>query len=145
VAASDTVYLDTDVAEDTLYYYWVASVDSAGNESSLSEPCSLRVGSMVSVPDRLPGAPYIAVSPNPFSRVVRLSIRGKQTPRADADVFDVGGRWVRSVDLEEDNSGSWQGRWDVEDAPGGWLPPGIYLVRFTLDEEVYSRKVILLR
>jgi hypothetical protein len=145
VAPSETTYLDTDVVDGTLYYYWVAGVDTAGSESSLSEPCSLLVGSTVSVPEGPFAGPYISVSPNPFSRVVRLSVRGKRTSRVDADVFDVGGRWVRRVDFEEDGSGDWHGRWDAEEESGRWLPPGIYLVRFTMDEETATEKIILLR
>jgi hypothetical protein len=143
--ASDTTYLDSDVLEGTLYYYWVASVDSSGYESSLSEPCSLLVGSTVSVPEGPAGGPSVSVSPNPFSRVVNLSVRGKRASRADVDVFDVTGKWVRSVDLEEDGSGGWWGRWDVEEESGRSLPPGIYLVRFSLDENMSTEKVILLR
>jgi hypothetical protein len=145
VAALDTTYLDTDVVEGTLYYYWVASVDSAGTESSLSEPCSLLVGSTVSVPDIVPASPSVIVSPNPFSNVVRLSVSGRRTSRADADIFDVGGKWIGSVDLEQDGGDSWRGRWDAESESGQRLPPGLYLVRFTLDDGVHTEKVVLLR
>jgi len=144
VAASDTTYLDTDVLEGTVYYYWVASADSGGNESSLSEPCSLLVGSTVSVPDAPPGQLAVSVFPNPFSRVVHLSVRGRPASRADVDVFDIEGRWVRRVDMEEDGTGNWRGRLEVEEESGRWLPPGIYLIRFAIGEATSTEKVILL-
>ena len=145
VNAPDTVYIDTDVLEGTLYYYWVAAVDSGGNEGPMSEPCSLLVGSTVSVPETPLGRVDVTVSPNPFSSVVHLSVRGRPASPPDADVFDVEGRWVRSVELDENGDGSWRGRLDAEEKSGRWLPPGIYLVRFTVGEETATKKVILLK
>jgi hypothetical protein len=145
VNAPDTTYLDADVLEGTLYYYWVAGVDSGGNEGSISEPCSLLVGGTVSIPETPLGHVEVAVFPNPFKNSVYLSVNGRPARRPDVDVFDIEGRWVRSVELEESGGGDWRGRLDVEEKSGRWLPPGIYLVRFTIGEEVSTEKVILLR
>jgi hypothetical protein len=141
VSPAETTYCDTEVVDGTLYYYWVSGVDSMGIESALSEPCSLLVGGSVSVPTQPGSPPEISIAPNPFTETVQFCVRRSSITPDAADVFDVAGRWVCRVGLEDDGRGGRTGRWDGKNASGRKITPGIYVVR--LEGEVV--KVIFLR
>ena len=42
-------------------------------------------------------------------------------------------------------AGGWGGSWEARSSSGEKLPPGIYLVSFSVDKETSTRKLILLR
>ncbi len=78
--------------------------------------------------------------PNPFNGTVsfKVSTGGR---RFSVQFFNINGRIVRTVVSIEYDMLQWDGR----DESGNELPTGIYLVRFKLDNHIYSRKVIYLK
>ena len=62
--------------------------------------------------------------PNPARASARFA--GAVTGPASLDLFDVGGRRVRTFALE---SGAFDFRWDLRDASGRRIAPGLYLAR----------------
>jgi hypothetical protein len=145
VAEDETTYCDTTVVEGMTYYYWVSSVDSVGLESSLSEPCSVIVSGALAIPTEPRVGSVISIEPNPFAGTVQFFVWGRSRMHAEADIFDVKGRWVRGVGLAEDGTGLRRGSWDAKTQAGIPLSPGIYIVRFKVDDETSTHKLILLR
>jgi hypothetical protein len=146
VPGGDTTYTDVDVVEGILYYYWVSSVDSSGNESAFSEVCSLTVDGMTGIPGGgVGGLHECTVSPNPFETSVYLAFPGGQNARPRIAVYDIKGRRVGEVRPERIGEDGWGGRWDGTDTSGKKLPPGIYFVTYSTDSQSSTQKVILLR
>jgi hypothetical protein len=149
VPASDTAYADTAVTIGNTYFYWVSSVDSSGNESVVSQVCSLTVEGAISVPadpvDPSGQDSGLVVRPNPFSGSVCFVVPGKPVADARIDIFDAGGRWVGECYPQQIGDDQWTGRWDGTDSAGRRLPPGIYFVRFSPGIQVPTQKVVLLK
>ncbi|MBZ0268057.1 hypothetical protein K8I85_07870, partial [bacterium] len=60
-------------------------------------------------------------------------------------VHDVRGRVVRRLPAEGVGSGPRETRWDGRDGSGRVVAAGIYFVVLRLEEETWTRKVLLVR
>jgi hypothetical protein len=145
VSAEDTSFIDFDVEEAVTYYYWVSGLDSAYQESELSDACSLFVEGMTGIPSEPGESPPVLVKPNPFTGMVSFVVNGNPDSEVRIDVFDVRGRWQTGVPVTWREAGGWGGSWQARADSGEKLPPGIYMVTFSVDKEKFTRKVILLR
>jgi hypothetical protein len=145
VPGDESAYYDAEVGLDTTYYYWVSGVDSAGNESDLSDPCSILVGDVTGLPGGDPaGTGDLRAEPNPFRGYIRLVCGDPDWPCPEIRIFDVRGRAVREVKPAAGGEG-WIATWDGCDDSGHRLPAGIYLVAFSSDRAKLTRKVVFLR
>lgn len=74
-------------------------------------------------------APLLRCSPNPFSESVLLEIeQGSEPAGTEVMVYDISGRVVSSLVLEQNGSGSIASRWFGTDVDGDPLPGGVYFV-----------------
>lgn len=72
------------------------------------------------------------VYPNPCSRFAELSLSFRDKPvvyEAIARVYDVSGRHVRSVELQNAGAGKNAARWNLADDKGRTVSNGVYLVK----------------
>lgn len=145
VPAQDTSFVDSDVEEGVTYYYWVSGLDSAYQESELSDVCSLSVEGLMGIPTEPGESPLVLIKPNPFTGTVSFVVNRNPSSEVKISVFDVRGRWQASVPVTWREAGGWGGRWEARSYSGEKLPPGIYMVSFKVDQETHTRKVILLR
>ena len=99
------------------------------------------------VPQNMPAArAVLTASPNPFNPAVTLTVHGDIAAPHLAGVFDLRGRRVAQVPLQQNGNGGWAGRWDGRDPGGSDVPSGAYLVRVaTTDVGALSQKITLAR
>lgn len=107
-----------------------------------SEWADVRQGTAV---DPLPGDGLtLDAWPNPFragaGASLRFSLAGEQPLGQRLEIFDIGGRQLRSLAL----SGS-EARWDGRDDNGAELPAGVYLARPTGLPAAAAQRIVLLR
>jgi hypothetical protein len=145
VYAPDTSFIDFDVDEGVTYYYWVSACDSDGMESELSDVCQLYVEGMTGITSKPGESPLMLVKPNPFTGAVSFVMSGSQDSDVRIDVFDVRGRMRAEVPVAWRETGTWTGTWQARSSSGEKLPPGLYMVSFSVDEQRSTTKVILLR
>jgi len=145
VPAPDTSFTDFDVEEGVTYYYWVSACGSGGLETELSDVCPLFVEGMTGIPSEPGEGPLVLVKPNPFTGAVSFVINGSPDSEVRIDVFDVRGRLRAAVPVTWRESGGWTGSWQARSSSGEKLPPGMYMVSFSVDKEKSTRKVILLK
>ena len=69
------------------------------------------------------------VEPNPSRGAVRFSFGATRAGDATLDVYDVGGRWLRTLGMRSIPTGTHVLTWDGEDAAGRATPPGVYFYR----------------
>lgn len=85
-------------------------------------------------------APY----PNPATTQATLHWTMPREGFAALDVFDVSGRRVRSLHVGPAGIGQHASRWDLRDAGGARVPPGIFFVRFGTGGETRSTRLVVL-
>ena len=85
-------------------------------------------------------------SPNPFGETTSLHFDSPVDygPVALA-VYDLRGRVVKRLLDTPNDTGDRSARWDGTDERGIRLPAGVYFARLEVEEEVATRKVVLLR
>jgi hypothetical protein len=145
VQAPDTSFIDFTVEEGINYYYWVSALDSNGLESELSDVCPIFVEGMTGIPSDPGEVPLVMVKPNPSTGAFSFLVDGSQESDVRIDVYDVRGRWQTGVPVTWSDSGGWGGSWEARSSSGERLPPGIYMVTFSVDKEKSTGKLILLR
>ncbi len=80
--------------------------------------------------DAPPPAPRLAaVRPNPSRGPVRVAFTLPSAQRVALEVFDLGGRRVRTLARGAWPAGDHEAAWDALDARGQPVPPGVYLLR----------------
>lgn len=121
------------------------------NEDGLFEPLPVMVpGDPVSGvpapgPSR-PGLRWLVPRPNPFRDATRLRFTSTFAwTDGRADVFDVHGRLVRSLALDEGGSGEGGVAWDGRTETGEPAGAGAYFVRVTLDGASVMGSVLRIR
>jgi hypothetical protein len=90
-----------------------------------------------------PGTGKLSVYPNPFraNASIRYSAATGAGPVTAVQVFDVGGRLLRTLPFPGDTPVVWNGK----DEQGRRLPAGVYLLRPAGDRDAPSKRVVLLR
>jgi hypothetical protein len=83
--------------------------------------------------------------PNPSHAATHLSWVMPERVRVRIDIFDVGGRRVRTIVDEEREPGEQWAVWDGRDRLGKEAATGIYFARLSAGTETAVRKVVRLR
>jgi hypothetical protein len=82
---------------------------------------------------------------NPSRVPVRLSVVTRRAGDVGLEVFGVGGRCLRRIDLGHRGAGTHLVEWDGEDAEGRRAASGMYWIRGRVDGVSGIRRLVLLR
>ncbi len=84
--------------------------------------------------------------PNPFAEVTKIRFRLAAPGRVTLQILDSSGRRVRRLadDLSR-SAGDWQFTWNGRDDDGQRLSTGVYFCRFTIDGDLVTRPLHLVR
>jgi hypothetical protein len=113
--------------------------DSSGN-FTIEEGATSAHGGELS-----PGAPVLAIRPNPFRRATTISYQLPTAGPVELVVYDRTGRRVRTLVGESRPAGSYSIEWDGRDDAGRSVMGGAYVCRLTADSASETRELILLR
>jgi len=136
----------TNSAGQDLYNAWVAQGRSAPVAmASMTVPLDITVD----VPEGAPGAPLVyGLSqnfPNPLGSTTSITYSLARRERVTISVFDLSGRYVRSLVDEVQEPSRYSITWDGRDANGQPVSTGIYFINYRAGDHVFSRKAIVLR
>jgi subtilisin family serine protease len=133
----DFEFVDTAVSPGRDYWYQV-EVLFTGGETQLFGPL---LGS--AIPIQL----FLAQNgPNPFADETTILYSLPGTDAARIDVFDLGGRLVRTLlDSPASAAGEGEVRWDGRDQSGQPSPNGIYFYQLSAGSRRQTKKMMLLR
>jgi endonuclease I len=85
-------------------------------------------------------------NPNPFKDKTAISYSLASPGRARIEIFNLLGQAVRTIDLNENASGSHRVEWNGADQAGRLLPPGIYFYRLSVKEgTVDLKRMVMLK
>lgn len=83
--------------------------------------------------------------PNPFNNETVISFTAPIGSNATLQIFDIGGRWIKTLYDGHLNPGSNGVAWDATTFDGAPLPSGLYLARLKAGQMSVSHKMILLK
>ncbi|MEE9553115.1 MAG: FG-GAP-like repeat-containing protein [candidate division Zixibacteria bacterium] len=83
--------------------------------------------------------------PNPFNNSTRITIHGGESDLYDLAIFDLLGRRIRSVSIENRDSELTSFTWDGQNDSGQPVPSGVYFVRGRSGTLSAENKISLLR
>ena len=132
---SPLVYADDTVAPGATYEYTLEAVRNG--------PAVGEVTVEITVGPSEKGTFYLAAPyPNPARADVRLAYSTPENVAAELVVYDLKGRSVRILETESDAG---RAVWDLRDAAGRRVAPGIYVARLSAGGESAVRKVVVLK
>jgi hypothetical protein len=106
------------------------TTDSGGQDGGAAVPTALR---------------FLPNVPNPFNPTTTLWLEVPVTGAVQVAVYDVRGRWLRTLHDGALTAGRHDFAWDGRDAEGHVVPAGIYWSRATTAGRVTSRKLALVK
>lgn len=83
--------------------------------------------------------------PNPAHQESRMHYVLSKSCRVLLDIYDVGGRLVKSIINQQQGPGEYNLIWDGKDALDRQVPGGVYLCRFAADNCVDTKQIVWVR
>jgi len=133
----------TDGAPVTGAWYVVSAVDASGYAGGYAAP--VQAGTASDAGDIPPVASLHAASPGSLRRGVWVQFALPRSGAADVAIYSVDGRLRRTLHAGSKHAGVHRSFWDGRDDGGQSVAPGVYLLRFALDERSFSQKLVLTR
>ena len=132
------------LASGQTYYFAIKSADSASNWSGLSNVVYRMPQDVAGVEATL-ALGFSAPWPNPAREGSSFRLELPVPMPVLVEVFDIGGRRIRTLLDEARGAGSENLTFDLRDDHGSRLAQGIYLVRARLGETAIMRRLVVTR
>lgn len=129
-------FLDGTAIPGTVYAYLLRARDPGGLVHTYGP---------VSATALAPRFGLLPPAPNPASGPTALRFALPGTGVASIDIYDIGGRRVRSLLSEMRRAGRHVVRWDGRDDRGHEVTSGLYLVRLSWSGKAESRRIVYIR
>ena len=100
---------------------------------------------LASVPPAGVSLGFAAPRPNPARETVRFDLALARAGEVEVTVFDLAGRRVRTLAAGPRSAGAVALAWDLADAGGARVAPGLYLVRARVPGAEVTRRVAVVR
>jgi hypothetical protein len=143
-SSEETLLVDTNAPLSALYYI-VTALDVHGNQSGASNEAS------VSAPTGADPTPPLTVltvlpnHPNPFAGVTRLQVGLPHPSDVRVEIYDVVGRRVNVLDIEQAGTGWRTISIPARDGNGRTLASGVYFCRVSGSGSTVTRKMVIMR
>jgi len=85
----------------------------------------------------------INIFPNPAHNIVQFKLITEAGVQMNISLLDINGKKIAQLIHEENKSGTFIGKVLLNDQNGNKLTPGIYFIRFIIDETVETRKLVV--
>ncbi|HAN41583.1 MAG TPA: hypothetical protein DCQ12_06695, partial [Candidatus Cloacimonas sp.] len=138
-------YLDTELVDEGVYYYWLQNVDMDGT-TGYHGPASV-IFSITGEDGGSPSIPKVTKLgnsfPNPFNPNTTIRYQLENPGNVKIDIYNQRGQMVRSFERSHDAAGHYQISWDGRDSSGKALASGVYLYRMTSGSYSATKKMVL--
>lgn len=139
-------YIDEEVSEGT-WYYWLQNIDYDGQDE-VHGPVSYTVIYGTEEPITPPPAPVTKlkdVFPNPFNPMSYIPFYLDSQQNVRVDVINLKGQVIKTVFQGLTLPGDHVANWDGKDANGEACSTGIYMIRLTAGDKVFTKKAMLIK
>lgn len=146
---TDYTYVDMHgIVENFTYYYWIESVDNAG-ETELYGPVSLLIpngGTNDGTPTTPDSYGLQQNYPNPFNPSTSISFALQEDSNVELIIYNIKGERLRTifndqVYADEINTVIWDGR----NTNGREVSSGLYLYKLITENKVYNMKMLIVK
>ncbi len=143
---SDTLFIDSNFARDTEYFYVLTATDFNGNESIFSSSVNTVVSNLgedAIYPNRyFLGQNY----PNPFNPTTKIKYGLKTSGKVRIIVTDISGRLIKELVNEEQSQGEHIVLWDGKNRLGNRVGTGVYFYILKVKNgPSFTKKMILIK
>jgi hypothetical protein len=83
--------------------------------------------------------------PNPFNPETTIEFQIPETSPVHLEIVDIMGRTVRTLASGQFSPGAYRIVWDATDGSGARLSSGVYFYRLVAGENVFLKKMVLLK
>jgi hypothetical protein len=126
---SQTPFSDTGLVEGTLYRYDAYAYDEMRNYSLVASTLGIAGGAVEVEAEGPATALFLAPpTPNPTGGAAEVRFSLEESGPVRVDVFDAGGRHVRTLVQDRLEPARYAVHWDGRDAAGRSVAPGVYFV-----------------
>lgn len=133
-------FLDTEVKKGKTYQYQLADVDYSGKITPLKTVTITFTGEAVPETFVLKNA-----YPNPFNPEIHITFGLPEKRHVRLDIFDINGRKIRTLINDTRKAGWHTVSWNGKNDRGIAVSSGTYIFRIQAQQDVASRKIVLLR
>ncbi len=130
--------------ENTVYWLAIKTADDAGNWSPMSNVV-MSPRTTTSIGDSIAIVSFSPPRPNPARGAVRLPFELPRAAHVRMEVFDLGGRHVRTLFDGVQQAGQTELIWDLLDVAGVPVRAGVYLVRATIEGRSLRQRLAVVR
>ncbi|MEF3694345.1 MAG: nidogen-like domain-containing protein [Candidatus Cloacimonadota bacterium] len=138
-------FIDTEIYDPGLYYYWLQSRDFDGT-SNFYGPVQVRFQPQDPGTES-PNLPLVTdllnAYPNPFNPSTSIRYTVSEATSVKLDIFNTRGQLIRSFMANPTEPGYYNQYWDGLDQAGNTLGSGVYMVRMTSAGSTFMKRVIL--
>ncbi|MFH1195548.1 MAG: T9SS type A sorting domain-containing protein [bacterium] len=136
--------------ESNQTYYWrVRSSIESGDASKFSNGANFRTGDLITSAENTPVIPKaFAVAqnyPNPFNPTTTIRIELPENGIVSIKIFNMLGQEVKTLLNSEKSPGIYDVVWNGDDNFGNKVSTGTYIYRVISGENVFSKKMILMK
>lgn len=128
----------------TRYYFGIISTDDGGNWSLLSNLAST-LAQTTGVGDVPLNFEFATPRPNPARHSTHIAFTMPEGAFAQVEVFDVAGRFCRTLVRGWRDAGRTELEWDLRDDSGTPVSAGVYLVRARLGASAWTKRLVVTR
>lgn len=139
-------YLDTQIENNTLLYYWLES-RSLGGISAYHGPISVTIGD-----PQDPDAPQIPLRtelfnayPNPFNPKTNIRYSLNKADKVKIEIYNLRGQRVKTFETDHAKPGYYNVIWDGRDNRGQLVGSGLYYYMMSCDEFSQSKKMLMMK
>ena len=133
---------NSELLTNKTYYYWLESIDYAGN-TTLFDPISIVIEDNNQSPE-LPNETILQANyPNPFNPRTTINFSVKQGETAQLNIYNSKGQIVKTYPAFENGKHSIE--WNGKDNLGKKVASGLYLYKLNSNSSSQIRKMILLK
>ncbi len=135
-------YQDEEVEAETIYYYWLQSVEYGAN--NFYGPVSGKISDNNDVPNLPKTSELISIYPNPFSGNIatNIDVRVKENETSQLSIYNLKGQLVQTENL---TTGEHTISWNGLDKTGKRCSNGIYFVQMKSASYNKTAKVLLMK
>lgn len=135
---TDYSFIDSTVLGGRTYYYRISGIDEANNIGILD---SLSIQTEpTSIAPLVPQFQYLEAYPNPFNPQTVIHFRLLSDNRVQLSIYDSRGKFIKTLTDQYFNAGEHDLVWDASNNSNG-----IYIIKMIADDQMISKKIILVK
>lgn len=139
------VYVDKELYEDGLYYYWLENVDFDGSHL-YHGPVFIEYSATAINPTPIPLVTRISgIYPNPFNPDTRIAYELASPAKVSIRIYNSRGQLVKYYPTTSKEAGRYIQEWNGKDDRGLPCATGIYYIKMQVGGKVFGKKAVMLK